>query len=81
MSLYINVIEDGKLIKRIAFINHNRRILYLIRERNQARFKKHQYSYKRGEYLRIYRNAVLFKEYDIKNVRQDPRAELDKLFA
>ena len=81
MSLYINVIQDGKLIKRIAFVNHNRRILYLIGERNQARYKKQQYCYKRGEYLRIYRNAVVFKEYDIKNVQTDPLIELQKLFA
>lgn len=65
-SYNLHLSEQGKPLQQFGFPNANARQMFLIAMRNAARHKKQQYQYRRGEYLRIYRNAELFQVWDIK---------------
>lgn len=63
----LHIKELNKPPRQITFDNHRDRTAYLSGEKNKAAFKKLEYSYRRGEYLRIYRWPITFVEYDIKS--------------
>lgn len=63
---HLHIKELNKEPRRITFENHRLRTSYLSAEKNKAVFKRLEYSYRRGEYLRIYKGPITFIEYDIK---------------
>jgi hypothetical protein len=68
---YLHIKELDKAPRKIRFENHNLRTKYLALEKNKARFKKLEFSYRRGEYLRIYKGPITFIEYDIKGNKKE----------
>lgn len=78
----LNVFESGKLVQQRKFKDKLERQNYLMKVRKEACHKKLQHTYKTGEYLRIYRNSIIYKEYDIKNVSTlvEAKAALDAIF-
>ena len=82
-SFGLNVIEHGKLKQRLQFRTSRARRSYMDARSQEVIKNKLQYNYKRGEYLRVYKNAKVFLELDIVNVKskqESAREQLERLF-
>jgi hypothetical protein len=59
--------------QKLRFPDKRARGRYLAQKKNEAKAMRREFTFKRNEYLRVYRNAILCEEYDIvKNTLKIP---------
>lgn len=79
MSLKLYERTDGAE-RTMFFPSKCARGRFLAQKKNEARTKRMQFTFKRNEYLRVYRNSVMFYELDITRTATNLKADAERLF-